>query len=160
MIVVIVVAALLATLCLFLSIRGVFSKGHSVIHFTLSWSPARCLLASVLVTILVGAFVLCFLASGAPGLRIVALVVAALWIILVLFGLSMVAGTLGDRVLALRNRDSSPFAKTVVGTVFLAILGSLPFLGWFVIDPMAVSLGFGAVVMSAKRWSFGRAATS
>ena len=77
--------------------------------------------------------------------------VGATGLLAVIFGLASVATILGERVLALRKQESSPLAQTSVGTLLLAILGALPFLGWFLIAPIAALLGLGAVVLSVKQ---------
>lgn len=151
MVLLILIGAIIALLPLFLSIRGIFGERHLRVQSTLVCSPIKSLAAGVGVALAVfGAFV-GLQATGVALLSLVSVVIVAVGLVAVLFGLVPVASTVGERVLALRSRESSPFAQTSVGALFLAIMGSLPFLGWFLIAPVAALLGLGAIVISVAR---------
>ena len=151
MVVLLFIAGVLASLCLFLSIRGIFSERNLAVQATLVSSPVKAFVVGVAAFLLVAGLFVGLQSSGVPPLMLISLVPAALGLLMVLFGLVAVVSIVGERVLALRNRDSSPFAQTAVGTLFLAVMGALPFLGWFVIAPIAAMIGLGAFLMSIGR---------
>ena len=151
MVILLFVGGVVASLCLFLSIRGIFGGRHMAVQATVVSSPLRSLVVGAGASLVVfGAFI-GLQSSGVPLLRLVAVAVSALGVMAVLFGLSAVVGILGERVLALRNRDSSPFAQTAVGTLLLAVMGALPLLGWFLIAPVAALIGLGALLISTRK---------
>ncbi len=151
MVVLLFVGGVLASLCLFLSIRGIFSERNLAVQATLVSSPVKAFAVGVAASLLVAGIFIGLQFSGVPPLMLISLVITALGLLMALFGLAAVVSVVGERVLALRNRDSSPFAQTAVGTLFLAGMGALPFLGWFVIAPIAALIGLGAFLMSIGR---------
>ncbi|MEE9284817.1 MAG: hypothetical protein V3V35_03710 [Dehalococcoidia bacterium] len=153
MAIVVFVAGVAVALALFLSIRGVFTARHRSIQAALVSSPGKSLAVGVVTALALFGFFIGLQASGVPPLRLISVIIAAGGSIAVLFGLAAVAASLGERVLALRDRGSSEFAQTAVGTIVLAVLGAAPLLGWFLIAPISALLGLGAVVISATRRS-------
>ena len=151
MVILIFVGLILAMLCLFLSIRGVFEEKQLIVQAALVGSPIKSLASGIGAAVIVFGVFIGLQATGVGPLRLLSVTITAIGLLAVIFGLASVATILGERVLALRKRESSPFAHTSVGTLLLAVLGALPFLGWFLIAPVAALLGLGAVVLSAKR---------
>lgn len=151
MVILIFILVVLALLSLFLTIRGVFKERHLVVQATLISSPIKSLAAGLGTALAVLGIFVGLQATGAPPLSLISLVILAVGLVAVIFGLATVASIIGERVLALRDRESSPFAQTSVGTLFLAAIGAVPFLGWFLIAPVAALLGLGAVLISAMR---------
>ena len=72
-----------------------------------------------------------------------ALVIAALLIILLSFGLAGMVNVVGERILP----EHSPLKKSVWGSVLLTFACALPFVGWFLLLPYTALLGFGAVIL-------------
>ena len=156
MVVVVFVGGVIALSSLFLIVRGLFGARQLEVQTTLVASPVKSLLVGALVAgVGFGVFV-GLGATGVPPLVVIALIVAGSAGLTAAFGLATVANVVGERVLALRERESSPFAQTSVGTAVLSITAALPFLGWFVIGPLAVLFGLGAVVLTVRRRSAGR----
>ncbi|MFQ5873245.1 MAG: hypothetical protein ACE5JL_05535 [Dehalococcoidia bacterium] len=151
MVVVIFLGGVLALLCLFLSTRGIFSHRHLAVQETLVSSPGKSLAAGTVAALVVFGIFIGLQLTEVPPLAVVSVTIMAAGLVVILFGLSTVASVLGERVLGLRNHESSPFAQTVVGTFILAAMGAIPVLGWFLIAPVAALLGLGAVVISTMR---------
>ncbi len=151
MVLLIVVAAVIGLPCLFLTMRAIFTRRHLEVQETLVSSPLKSLAAGVATALAVlGIFVGLQSTELAP-LALGSVAMAAIAGTAVLFGLAAVASVTGERVLGLRDHESSPFAQTTVGTLLLVIMGALPFLGWFLVGPVAAALGLGAVVISVAR---------
>ncbi len=155
MVILIFFAMVLALLCLFLALRGIFTERQVVVQSALVSSPVKALAMGVMAALITFGIFVGLHSTGIPALGLVSIVFAALVSIAALFGLAAVANTLGERVLALRQRESTPFAQTSAGTVVLATMGALPFLGWFVIAPIAGLLGLGAVIIAARQRGIG-----
>ncbi len=135
------VGGVIALSSLFLMLRGLFTARQHEVESTLIASPVKSLLVGALVAGVGFGLFAGLGATGVPPLVVIALIVAGVASLAALFGLATVATVVGERVLALRERRSSPFAQTSVGTVVLAIAAAVPFLGWFVIGPIAVLVG-------------------
>ena len=155
MVLLIMVAAVIGLPCLFLTMRAIFTRRHLEVQETLVSSPLKSLAAGVATALAVlGIFVGLQSTELAP-LALGSVAMAAIAGTAALFGLATVASVTGERVLGLRNRESSPFAQTGVGTLLLVIMGALPFLGWFLVGPIAAALGLGAVVIAIARGAKG-----
>ncbi len=147
----IVVAAIIGLPALFLTMRAIFTRRHLEGQETLVSSPLKSLAAGVATALAVlGIFVGLQSTELAP-LALGSVAMAAIAGTAALFGLAAVASVTGERVLGLRDQESSPFAQTGVGTLLLVIMGALPFLGWFLVGPIAAALGLGAVVLSVAK---------
>ena len=151
MILLIFVGSVLASTCLFLVTRGLFNQRLAEVQATLDSSPVRSLVVGMGTATAIFGICIGLIATEIPPLAIGSVIVGTIGILGVLFGLSSIVSILGERVLALRNRESSPFAQTILGTLLLATLGIVPFLGWFLIAPVAVFLGLGSLVLSTAR---------
>ena len=76
-------------------------------------------------------------------LTIPALLIAALMTIILSFGLAGMVNVVGERILP----EYSSLKKSIWGTVLLTFACALPFVGWFLLLPYVVFLGFGAVIL-------------
>ncbi len=146
---------ILALLSLFLSARAIFSQRHLAVQATLLSSPFKSLAVGILAALFGFGVFVGLQSTGVPALALISMAIAAVGLLAVLFGLATVASITGQRVLALRNRESSAFSETSVGTLFLVTMAAVPILGWFLIGPVAALLGLGAVVISAMRRGVG-----
>ena len=151
MIVVLLVGGILGLICLFLSMRAIFNEKHVRVQSTLVASPVKSFAAGLGVALATFGVFIGLIATGVPPLAILSIAIAAVVGAGIIFGLGTVAGIVGEKVLTLRNQESSPFAQTSTGTVVLALMAGLPFLGWFLIGPVAAILGLGAVAISLTR---------
>jgi hypothetical protein len=160
MVVVIFVGGVIALSSLFLIVRGLFDARKLEVQATLVASPVKSfIVGSLAAGVGFGSFA-GLVTTGGPPLAVVGLIVAGTASLAAVFGLATVATVVGERVLALRERKSSPFSQTSVGTAVLATSAALPFLGWFVIGPLAVLIGLGAVVLTVRRPGAGGAAAA
>ena len=148
---VILIAAVVGLPCLFLSIRAIFSQRQLEVQDTLVSAPLKSFLAGIVTALAVFGIFVGLQSTELPPLGLASVAIAAIAGGTALFGLATVASVTGERVLGLRDQQSSPFAHTSVGTLLLVIMGALPFLGWFLIGPSAAVLGLGAVIVSAAR---------
>lgn len=77
-------------------------------------------------------------------------------------GLAVVARLAGQRLTAMYDRDDSPLAQTVAGSLILSFSIAFPLLGWFIILPFSLITGLGALVLVffGGMWArfFGRSA--
>ncbi|MCI0554617.1 MAG: hypothetical protein L0287_27015 [Anaerolineae bacterium] len=76
-------------------------------------------------------------------LLIPTLVLAALFIAVLSFGLAGMVNVLGERLLP----ESNALKRSVSGTVILTFSCALPFVGWFLLLPYVALTGFGAVIL-------------
>jgi hypothetical protein len=72
-----------------------------------------------------------------------ALVIAAVLVVLLSFGLSAVVGILGERVFP----DFPAWKKSFWGAVILTFGSAIPTIGWFLLFPYVALTGFGAVIL-------------
>jgi hypothetical protein len=72
-----------------------------------------------------------------------ALVLAAILVTLLSFGLTAMVQILSERVFP----DLSAWKKTFWGTIILAFGSAIPAVGWFLLFPYAALTGFGAVIL-------------
>ena len=77
-------------------------------------------------------------------LTIPALLITALLIVLLSFGLAGMVNVVGERILP----EHSSLKRSVWGPVLLTFACALPFVGWFLLFPYSALLGFGAVILS------------
>jgi sorbitol-specific phosphotransferase system component IIBC len=76
-------------------------------------------------------------------LTIPAIIITAFLAIMLSFGLTGMAGLLGERIFP----DLSAWKQTLWGTVCLSFACSLPFVGWFLLLPYAGFVGVGAFIL-------------
>jgi sorbitol-specific phosphotransferase system component IIBC len=76
-------------------------------------------------------------------LTVPALIITALLMILLSFGLAGMIHALGERILP----EYSSLKRTVWGTAILAFACALPFVGWFLLFPYTGLTGFGATIL-------------
>ena len=76
-------------------------------------------------------------------LLVPALVIAAVLVVLLSFGLSAMISILAERVFP----GLSDWRKTFWGTVILAFGSAIPTVGWFLLFPYVALTGFGAVIL-------------
>lgn len=134
----------------FLVINALFAKRVAKAQRIINQMPGRAigiglvnfLFFSVIVMILLS------VAENMEGaikviLTIPALLIAALMTIILSFGLAGMVNLVGERILP----EHSSLKKTVWGTMMLTFASALPFVGWFLLLPYVVFLGFGAVIL-------------
>jgi hypothetical protein len=106
---------------------------------------------STLVGLLLGGtgfLVVALLSKGGGGAKLVAAIVAALWVSGAVTGLAVVAQKLGDRL----SQPGDPLLRRVVrGAIVLELAASFPFFGWFVLFPLSIAAGLGSVAMTVLR---------
>lgn len=76
---------------------------------------------------------------------------AAMSLVLLFFGfvgLAVVARLVGQRLVAMYDRDESPLVQTVTGALILSFSVAFPLLGWFIILPFSLITGLGAVIIA------------
>lgn len=77
-----------------------------------------------------------------------AVVVAIGWALGILFGWSVIARVVGERLMiGFNQRSWTLIGQTVLGAVVLGLLGALPFVGWL-IGLLASSVGLGALILT------------
>jgi|SRR5690349_8489225 len=77
-------------------------------------------------------------------LTIPALLITALLLIMLSFGLAAAAGLIGERIFP----DQAAWKQSIWGTVCLAFGCAVPFAGWFLLLPYTGFLGVGAFILS------------
>lgn len=88
------------------------------------------------------------LSKGGGGAKLVATVIAALWVAAAVAGLAVVAQKLGDRL----SPPSEPLLRRVVrGAIVLELAASFPLFGWLVLFPLSIAAGLGAITMALFR---------
>jgi hypothetical protein len=92
------------------------------------------------------------LGQRAGGLSSAALLLLAILLALGLtvfsiLGLSALTRLLGERI----GEEGSAFRQHLHGGFLLVLAGLTPYLGWFVIAPLAIIMGFGAALQAVFR---------
>ena len=59
-------------------------------------------------------------------------------------GLAALANSLGQRI---RKANPSSYSK-LIGVILLVLSGLVPFLGWFIVTPVALCIGFGSTIQT------------
>jgi hypothetical protein len=59
-------------------------------------------------------------------------------------GLAALANSLGQRI---RKADPSSNSK-LIGATLLVLSGLVPFLGWFIVTPVSLCIGFGSTIQT------------
>lgn len=95
-----------------------------------------------------GFLVAAVLSKGGGGAKLVATVIAALWVAAAVAGLAVVAQKLGDR---LSQPSDSLLRRVVRGAIVLELAASFPFFGWFVLFPLSIAAGLGSVALTVFR---------
>jgi hypothetical protein len=110
-------------------------------------SPLRALLVGILAD---AAFVLLVaLLSPVPAIaRIAAVVVLPVLVILVLGGATVVSQDLGRRAFALGGRPGTRLGRLAAGWGIWLSAGGAPLIGWFVVGPVLLTLGFGGFLLA------------
>jgi hypothetical protein len=145
---IIILSALsLATLvAAFLFIRGLFPVRVEKVQAILESNWKRSFWIGLANTILISIFVfgLGSLGENFPLFYIPTFGIYGVFLIGLLFGLTALIQILGDRLFA----DFSPVRKDIRAGAVLLLASTLPFVGWFLLFPYAVSLAVGAVVIT------------
>jgi hypothetical protein len=103
----------------------------------------RALLAGVAVDVVL--VLLGVAASRVHPLAALALPLAAL---LVLGGVAVVAQDMGRRLFGLSGRSGSRLGRLSAGWAFCLLASAIPWLGWFAIGPVLLTMGMGGFVLA------------
>lgn len=95
-----------------------------------------------------GFLVVAVLSKGGGGVKLVAMIIAALWVTAAVAGLAVVARQLGDR---LSQPNDTLLRRVVRGVIVLELAAAMPLFGWFVLFPLSIAAGVGSVAMTAFR---------
>ncbi|MDZ4860738.1 MAG: hypothetical protein SGI88_17320 [Candidatus Hydrogenedentes bacterium] len=90
------------------------------------------------------------LLNSAAGLKFVGVVLLSVVLLVGLVGSAGLARLVGAR-LASATDASFPWRRVLRGGIVLSITFVLPIVGWFIVLPLTLASGFGAVVVS--RWT-------
>lgn len=134
----------------FLVIVALFAKRVTKAQRIINQMPARAIGIGLVNFLFFGviAMILLSVAENTDGaikviLTIPALLIAALMTIILSFGLAGMVNLVGERIMP----EHSSLKKTVWGTMMLTFASALPFVGWFLLLPYVLFLGFGAVIL-------------
>jgi sorbitol-specific phosphotransferase system component IIBC len=134
----------------FVVLGALFSKRSSKTQAVITSMPNRALGIGAVnfVFFSVIAFILFSVSDGVEGFLKVILIIPAILITAVLvialsFGLAAVANLVGERALP----EASPLKRAVWGTVFLSLACALPFVGWFLMLPYVGLVGIGGFII-------------
>ena len=134
----------------FLVIGALFSKRVAKTQRVINQMTGRSFLVGLVNFLFFGviAVILFSVADNAGGairviLTVPALLITALLILILSFGLAGMVTVLGERILP----EHSFLKKSVWGTVILTFACALPFVGWFLLLPYTGLVGFGAVIL-------------
>ena len=134
----------------FLVISALFANRVAKVQRVINQMPGRASGVGLVNFLFFGviAIILFSVAENTSGaiqviLTIPALLIAALLIIILSFGLAGMVNVVGERILP----EQSSVKKSIWGSVLLTFACALPFVGWFLLLPYLVFLGFGAVVL-------------
>ncbi|HEX9925894.1 MAG TPA: hypothetical protein VGD99_24775 [Anaerolineae bacterium] len=134
--------ALLAVLAALLPAAGRRSQA------ALLRSPWRAFFIGLANYLFLGGISLILLNTEVRPLALVGVIIAAALISITLIGLTGLVTLTGERLAALRSRETSPFSHLVWGTVTVTLAGLLPFIGWFLLAPVLLMVSFGAAVLA------------
>lgn len=113
-------------------------------------TPGKCFGLGVLVTILLTIpTTILFLIPGPGQLMSFVAILAIMGIAAI--GAAGIAATMGER-LTQRTGSVSPFAAFVRGAIALELAAAFPFLGWFIVIPVAIIISLGATTFALLRW--------
>ena len=134
----------------FLVIGALFANRVAKAQRVINQTPGRAIGVGLVNFLFFGviAMILFSVAENTSGviqviLTIPALLIGALLIIILSFGLAGLVNVVGEQILP----EYSSLKKTVWGTVMLTFACAIPFVGWFLLLPYVVFLSFGAVVL-------------
>ena len=135
----------------FLVLNALFTNRVTRAQRVMNQMPARAIGVGLVNFLFFGviAMILFSVAENANGaikaiLTLPALLITALLVITLSFGLAGVVNLLGERILT----EHSSLKKSIGGSVLLSFACALPFVGWFLLFPYTALLGFGAVILS------------
>lgn len=66
-------------------------------------------------------------------------------------GMASLARMLGARLGELSRQPENPFLETLIGTFMLTFAIAFPLIGWFVLLPISMVIGLGAILMTFFR---------
>jgi hypothetical protein len=138
--------SLVTLIAAFLFIRGLFPVQVQKIAVTLEENWKRSFWIGLANTILITIFVfgLASLGNNAAIFYIPAFAIYGVYLIGLLFGLSAFIDLLGNRLFP----DSPPVKKDIKSAAVFLLASLLPFVGWFLLFPYAISLAVGAVMIN------------
>ncbi len=105
--------------------------------------PYRSLLAGV-----AAAVVLVLLAAVVHRVPFMAVLLIPILVVLVVGGIAVIVQDIGRRVFELGGRSGSRLGRISAGWAVCLLASAIPYLGWFVIGPLLLTLGAGAFVLS------------
>lgn len=146
---------IVSLVCLFLlSLAGAMLFATAVLGERLTRAShvlAERPMRSTLVGLLLGGtgfLVVAVLSKGGGGGKLVAIIIAALWVAGAVSGMAIVARQLGDRL----SQPSDTLLRRVVrGAIVLELAASMPFFGWFVLFPLSIAAGLGSIALTVLR---------
>jgi len=143
--------------CLFLlSLAGAISFTKALLGKRLEHASSaleRRPLGSTVVGLVLGlvSFLLfAVLTKGGGGAKLLATLVAAAFVASALVGLTVVASHLGARMPTPAD-EASPHRQTLRGALVLELASIFPVFGWFLVFPVSIASGLGAIVIGALK---------
>jgi sorbitol-specific phosphotransferase system component IIBC len=134
----------------FVVVGALFSKRLAKTQAAITSMPNRALGIGAVnfVFFSVIAFILFSVSGETDGfvqfiLTLPALLITAVLVIALSFGLASVANLVGERILP----EASPLKRSIWGTVFLGLACALPFVGWFLMFPYVGLVGIGGFII-------------
>jgi hypothetical protein len=113
-------------------------------------TPGRCFgLGLVIAFFMAIPITILFLIPG-PG-QLMGFVALLLALGIAAIGAAGIAATMGER-LTQRAGSLTPFAAFIRGAIALELAAAFPFLGWFIVIPIALIISLGATTFALLRW--------
>lgn len=109
----------------------------------LQGQPFRTLLAGVAVDV-----VLVLLGVAASRVHPLAALALPLAVLLVLGGVAAIAQDMGRRIFGLSGRSGSRLGRLSAGWAICLLASAIPWLGWFAIGPVLLTMGMGGFVLA------------
>jgi len=144
----IVFGAFLILLAHWLVAIGLFSKTTQLCEAEFRRRPVRCLLVGILTFGILMAFLLGLAGKAGGGV----LIIASIPLLMSFIGSAGIALRIGSDL----SRTREPWRRGIRGATMLGFCCITPGLGWFIVLPLALAAGFGALLL-AKPWKSGAA---
>ncbi len=138
---------------LFTVVYVLFPERVALIRIRTEAASRRTVLLGLVNALFLGGLIVALVSIGGDVAGILAVVLLALGLVGITFGLSALSLTVGARLVP----EASPLRQVVFGSgaLFLACLA--PLVGWFGLLPYLASLGLGAFIMTLRGGAEGAA---
>ncbi len=128
---------------LFILLEALFPAHVQRSNQTAAESPGRSFAVGAVNVLFFGAVALALLSAALPLLQVIGVVVAAILLVGVAFGLSGIVQLAGDRILP----AATPLRRTIWAAILVIMACLTPYLGWFVLFPYLTFRGFGGWIL-------------